>query len=230
MNISSALSEVSHSFIDFLFPPECPACGGSFSSKEVICSACVDAIIECSYNYTPSKRILTGIDELSILLPYNPVCRNLIHALKYKGMHSIGLVLGKLMARKTMKECSLPENPCIVPVPLHSSKLNDRGYNQSERLAEGLSSFTGYKIYGDIITREKNTSTQTFLDHENRISNVRNAFRYSGEKSLSGKSVILVDDVMTTGSTVSECAKALKEGGAGKIIVCVVATPDIGMD
>ena len=230
MNIGSTLSEAFHSIIDFLFPPACPVCGGSFSTKEIICHTCVEAITDCSYKYTPPKRILTSIDEISILLPYNPVCRNLIHALKYRGMQSTGLVLGKLMARKTIKECLLPENPCIVPVPLHLSKLSERGYNQSERLAKGFSSFTGYEICSDLLTRQKNTNTQTALDHEDRILNVRDAFRYTGERSLSGRPVILIDDVMTTGSTVSECAKALKEGGAGKIIVCVVATPDIGID
>ncbi|MFC1561276.1 ComF family protein [Candidatus Latescibacterota bacterium] len=230
MNIGYGLYNVFHSLIDFLFPPECPVCGGSFSAKEIICHTCIEAITDCSYQYTPSKRVLTDIDEISILLPYNPVCRNLIHALKYHGMHSTGFVLGKLMARKIIKECSLPEKPCIVPVPLHLTKLSDRGYNQSEHLAEGFSSFTGYEICSDLITRQKNTNTQTALDHEDRILNVRDAFRYTGERSLSGRPVILIDDVMTTGSTVSECAKALKEGGAGKITVCVVATPDIGMD
>ena len=92
------------------------------------------------------------------------------------------------------------------------------------------SSPSTYEICGNLLTREKNTNTQTALDHEGRILNVRDAFRYTGERSLSGRPVILIDDVMTTGSTVSECTKALKEGGAGKITVCVVATPDIGID
>jgi len=230
MKIDSAVYEVFHSVLDFLFPPSCPVCGGSFTAKKIICHNCIDAITDCSYSYIPSKRVLANIDKISILLPYNSMCRNLIHALKYHGMHSICLVLGELMARKTLKEYSSIEKPCIVPVPLHPSKLNERGYNQSERLAEGFTSFSGYEICNNLLTRKKKTDTQTALNPEQRARNVQGAFRYTGGKSLSGHPVILIDDVMTTGSTTSECAKALKEGGAGKITLCVVATPEIGMD
>lgn len=230
MKIDSAVYEVFHSVLDFLFPPACPVCGGSFTAKEIICHNCMDAITDCSYSYAPPQKVLTNIEKISILLPYNSMCRSLIHALKYHGMHSIGLVLGELMARNTFNECSSLKTPCIVPVPLHPSKLNERGYNQSERLAEGFSSFSGYEICNDLLIRKKQTGTQTALDHEQRAQNVQDAFRYTGRKSLSGRPVILIDDVMTTGSTTSECAKALKEGGARDITVCVVATPEIGMD
>ena len=190
----------------------------------------MDAITECSYSYIPHKRTIPYVDKISILLPYDSICRTLVHALKYHGIKSTGPVLGKLMAKKTTKDCSLPENSCIVPVPLHPAKLKERGYNQSESLAEGFASFTGFEICDDLLTRTKHTGTQTALDHEQRALNVLNAFRYSGEKSLSGRPFIIIDDVMTTGSTISECAKALRDGGAGEIIVSVVATPGIGMD
>ncbi|MFC1651308.1 ComF family protein [Candidatus Latescibacterota bacterium] len=106
--------------------------------------------------------------------------------------------------------------------------MNERGYNQSERIAEGFSAFSGYEIRTDLLKRNKETRTQTALDHNSRALNVSGAFGFSGGKSLSGKQILLIDDVLTTGSTVFECAKALKVGGAGEIIVCVVATPDAG--
>jgi len=230
MKIDSVVYEVFHSVLNFLFPLVCPVCGGSLTANKIICPNCIDAITDFSYSYVPSQRVLTNIEKISILLPYNSICRNLIHALKYHGMHSIGLVLGELMARKTLKEYSSLGKPYIVPVPLHPSRLNERGYNQSERLAEGFASFAGYEIYNNLLTRKKQTDTQTALNPEQRARNVQDAFRYTGEKSLLGRPVILIDDVMTTGSTTSECAKALKEGGAGKITLCVVATPEIGMD
>ena len=225
-----AAHEVFGSVIDFIFPPACPVCGGAFNARDIICPDCIDAITECSNSYIPPERNLTHVDNISILLPYDSICRTLIHALKYHGMKSTGQVLGKLMAKKTMKDCSPAENSCIVPVPLHPSKLKERGYNQSERLAEGFASFTGFEVCDNLLSRTKHTGTQTALDHEQRALNVRNAFRYSGEKSLSGRPVIIIDDVMTTGSTISECAKALRDGGAGEILVSVVATPGIGMD
>ena len=228
-----AVREVFHSLLDFLYPPACPVCGGSFAASEIICHNCTEAITECAYNYISHQRDLKHVERISILLPYNPQCRKIVHALKYNGMHSVGLVLGELMAKNTLKEYSFTkpsENPCLVPVPLHPSKLNDRGYNQSERLAEGFTLFTGFEICDNVLCRIKQTGTQTALDPEQRMQNVRNAFRYTGKKSLSGRPVILIDDVMTTGSTISECATALKEGGCGDITVCVVATPEVGMD
>lgn len=230
MTVVSVAHEVVNSVIDFIFPPACPVCGGPFNAADIICRNCIDAITDCSYSYIPKKRVLPHVDKISILLPYDSICRSLIHALKYHGMKSTGLVMGKLMARKTLKDCSPAENSCLVPVPLHPSKMKERGYNQSESLAAGFASFSGFEISDNVIVRTKQTGTQTALDHEKRVQNVQDAFRYTAEKSLAGRPVIIIDDVMTTGSTISECAKALKEGGAGKIIVSVVATPDIGMD
>ncbi|MFC1489933.1 ComF family protein [Candidatus Latescibacterota bacterium] len=230
MKISSAFSEAAHSVIDFFFPPACPVCEGAFSAQEIICGNCIKTVSEYSGNYSPTKRTLENVDEISILLPYNSVCRKMIHALKYEGMHSTGLVLGKLMARKTLEYFTMEDNPYLVPVPLHTVKMNERGYNQSERIAEGFSAFSGYEIRTDILTRNKETPTQTALDPKSRAINVSGAFGFSGGETLAGKQILLIDDVLTTGSTVSECAKALKSGGAGKIIVCVVATPDIGND
>ena len=228
--VDFAAHEVFSSVIDFIFPPACPVCRGAFNARDIICPGCIEAITECSYSYIPPERDLTHVDRISILLPYDSICRTLVHALKYHGMKSTGPVLGKLMAKKTLKDYSPPGNSCIVPVPLHPFKLKERGYNQSESLAGGFALFTGFEICNDLLSRTKHTGTQTALDQEQRALNVRNAFRYSGEKSLCGRPVIIIDDVMTTGSTISECAKALKEGGAGDIIVSVVATPGIGMD
>ncbi len=145
-------------------------------------------------------------------------------------MPSIGLFLGNLMGKKAVRHGSHPQNTLIIPVPLHPLKLKERGYNQSELLACGFASFTGHTIDETIIERIRNTATQTALDGELRTLNVQGAFRYSGSESLKGCPVIIIDDVMTTGSTISECARALKEGGAGKITFCIAATPEPGTE
>ncbi len=134
------------------------------------------------------------------------------------------------MGRKAVQKFNLPENALLVPVPLHPSRLRERGYNQSERLAMGFASFTGHKINENILIRTRETHTQTTLDSENRSINVSGAFRYTGNHSLMGRPVIIIDDVMTTGSTISECSLALREGGAGTVTVSVAATPKIGED
>ena len=227
---SSAAHEVIHSIIDFLFPPACPLCGGALSNNDVVCPGCKEAVTLNSLKYSPSPQTIANVDNVSILLPYDTHCRKLIHSLKYHGMPSVGLFLGELMGRKVVRQFTPPENTLLVPVPLHPSKLRERGYNQSERLAGGFVSFTEHTIEENIIVRTRATPTQTALDIEGRNRNVLGAFRYNGKQSLKGRPVVIIDDVLTTGSTVSECARALKEGGAGTVTVAVAATPDIGED
>ncbi|MFC1693284.1 ComF family protein [Candidatus Latescibacterota bacterium] len=230
MRAGAAATEIANSLIDFLFPPACLLCGGTFSESKFVCTDCREAVILCSYPYNPAPGILNNVDYVSILLPYDSRCRALIHSLKYHGMPSVGLFLGDLMGRKATRHLSLPEDTLIIPVPLHPARLKERGYNQSERLARGFASFSGHEIGEDILARTRETGTQTALDAEHRARNVQGAFRYSGSQSLMSRPVIIIDDVMTTGSTISECARALKEGGADKVTVCVAATPDIGDD
>ena len=198
--------------------------------ESILCSDCEEAIADCSYRYNPPRRTVENVDGVSVLLPYDTHCRALIHSLKYHGMPSIGLFIGNLMGKKAVRHGSHPQNTLIVPVPLHPFKLKERGYNQSERLACGFASFTGHAIAETILERTRNTATQTALDGEQRVQNVQGAFRYSGKESLKGCPVIIIDDVMTTGSTISECTRALREGGAGTVTVCVAATPEPGTE
>ena len=228
MELIAPFFEVIHSLVDFVFPPACLICGRTFSEGNLICHDCKHALTINSYRYDPSPRNIKNVKNISVLLPYDNRCRTLIHALKYHGVQSTGLLLGELMGRKAVQQFSPPEDTFLVPVPLHPSRLRERGYNQSERLAQGFSSFTGHSIVENILTRTRETETQTALTPEQRIKNVTGTFQYTGRCALSGRPVILIDDVMTTGSTLSECARALKEGGAGMIFVSVAATPDVG--
>ena len=230
MKLRAPLRELIRSLIDFVYPPTCLVCGGTYFDGIPVCPDCKKNIDLGSCSYQSPQRAVRHIDEFSVLLPYDKVCRILIHALKYHGMPSMGYFLGEHMGKKTLQQLSLPKETLLVPVPLHPSKQKERGYNQSERLAKGFASFTGHTIDETILTRTRSTGTQTALDGEQRSDNVRGAFQYTGEKSLEGCPVILIDDVMTTGSTLSECAGVLRESGAGKIIVSVAATPDVSED
>jgi competence protein ComFC len=224
----SATFEILRSLIDFIYPPTCPACGGFFLDDGLLCSPCTESLTEKAFSFSTPHRVLPNIDSITILFPYDTQCRNIIHGLKYKGMPSIGIFLGKLLGNKVLQNMAPDGTPIIIPVPIHPSKFKERGYNQSELLAVGFASTTGYPIGEHFIERIKKTETQTALEFERRILNVKNAFRYSAKTSLDGRSIILIDDVLTTGSTITECARVLKEGGAGKIFLCVAATPDIG--
>jgi len=115
----------------------------------------------------------------------------------------------------------------IMPVPLHLSRKRERGYNQSRILAEEISKTVSVPLLEKVLIRKKKTKDQTHLSPEERERNVRGAFVARADSTLRGKKVILVDDVMTTGATLKECARVLKQAGAREVIgvTLVVVNP-----
>ena len=224
------LTESGRSLRDFVFPPSCLVCGISRGDGRLLCPDCNAFLEDTALHYTPDRAIPSPIDSAVVLLPYDEACRNVVHALKYHGIHSIGPVLGRMMADKILRGCTFVSPPLIVPVPLHGRKLAIRGYNQAERLAQGIAAHTGFGMKTGLLARTRHTGTQTALDEARRHENVKGVFRCTDGSSLRGRPVILVDDVMTTGSTLAECAHALKDCGAAGITAAVVATPDMGTD
>jgi len=123
------------------------------------------------------------------------------------------------------KELKLSGEEVIIPVPLHKIRFRDRGYNQSNLLSMGLSEYVDLPIYGDTLIRIKNTKSQTFLNAEQRCSNLKNAFKVLNPDRIHHKTVFLVDDVSTTGATFNSCSYTLQQAGADKIIGLAIARP-----
>ena len=144
----------------------------------------------------------------------------MIHALKYRGKIACGRVLGELVAgRIRLREGGLPH--CIVPVPLATNRYRERGYNQSIELGLPLERILGVPMRTDLAMRTRATREQAELSRKDRRMNVRGAFRV--QRALPGSHVAILDDVVTTGSTVNELAKALRRAGASRIEVWAVA-------
>ncbi len=145
--------------------------------------------------------------------------RHIIHALKYQKFRSIGIRLGQIIGIKLLDQHS--EFDIIVPVPLHRVKLRERGYNQSDLIAQGISSIFHKPIVSGCLRRMKNTASQTTLSIEDRQQNMKNAFIIlpKQEHYVKAKSCLLVDDIITTGATVRACIAVLRRAGAARIIV-----------
>lgn len=145
----------------------------------------------------------------------------IIHHLKYSGMKDLGIFLGEHLAGYVKLEIEEQKESydIITPVPLHKTKIRERGYNQSEYLVKGLSKNLNIAFLQDAIIRKHYTKSQTKLTLIEREKNVKDAFTLNRdvESKLKNKNVILVDDVITTGATVNECIKVLKTAGANKI-------------
>ncbi|HZR58200.1 MAG TPA: ComF family protein [Terriglobales bacterium] len=159
---------------------------------------------------------------------YDGGLRELIHLLKYGGVQPAAGVLGRMLAEVIgdFNQIFGQSEILVIPVPLHSSKLRQRGFNQSELIARHglkLSACGRLRLNTKLLERTRITQSQIGLTRHQRRENLRGAFSVSQPNELSGREVLLVDDVFTTGTTVSECARVLRRAGASNIYVATVA-------
>jgi ComF family protein len=166
---------------------------------------------------------------------YRGELRELIHLLKYEGVlparHVLGWMLAEAIAKLNISKLKIGEGPVlVVPVPLYSSKKRQRGFNQSELIARTALKNLGLKNEGklnfqlltDVLLRERDTVSQIGLTRPQRAENIRGAFRVPHPSRVAGHKVLLVDDVLTTGTTASECARVLRKAGAESVWVATV--------
>jgi ComF family protein len=160
---------------------------------------------------------------------YESGLRELIHLLKYSGVRPAANVLGRMLTEAIAKfEAELAtDSIALVPVPLHRGKLRQRQFNHAELIARAaieLAPAHGrLRLCADVLERKRETPSQTGLTHHQRRENVRGAFGVAYPERVRGREVILLDDVYTTGATVSECARVLRRAGVAKVWVATVA-------
>ncbi len=158
---------------------------------------------------------------------YQGELRGLLHLLKYEGVTPAVAPLGAMLAEavaELLPACR-EASPLLIPVPLHKTRRRARGFNQSELLARAAARRLSHPVkvmYGALI-RRRDTVSQVGLSRAERIENVRDAFRVADAKAVRGREAIVVDDVMTTGTTLSECARVLKQAGAKQVWAATVA-------
>jgi ComF family protein len=145
-----------------------------------------------------------------------------IHSLKYDERAKIGLFLGKELGQYLGLNL-IQSLDGLIPVPLHPVKYRERGFNQAEWIAKGLGDNWNQPVWNNLIKRVKHTESQTTLNRDERLNNMKTAFQLN--KDVNGKIIGIVDDVLTTGSTISSMANVLKDGGAKQIIALTVTTP-----
>jgi len=213
-------------FLDFIFPRICILCNNPLVDvEELICFACLIKLpyVEGDGKTGPVARLFLNIPEVCFahsifyFRKKGPV-QKIVHALKYQGMWRIGVWAGKQMGYNIINNVvsldTLPD--VIIPIPLHRSRKSKRGYNQSEKIAEGLSHVLGCPLETSLLRRVKKTKSQTGLSIHERKQNIANAFEVPLEsRSLLNKlsNIMIVDDVITTGATITEAINTLKNSG-----------------
>ena len=162
---------------------------------------------------------------MEILTDFEPAVQQLIHLLKYKGKRSVGTRLGVMLAQVLRDRPRWQEADLIIPVPLHKSRLRERGYNQSFLIGKALGEKLRKPLRPELLVRKRSTRSQTKLNVAERIENVSGAFRVNHPEQLDGKRIILVDDIITTGATADACSRSLLNAGVKEVLVATVAAP-----
>ena len=223
-------------FPEIVAPRHCEVCGkhitGNNQRFEFLCNKCFDAIPyapppEEIYNnkmrnFNPDDFILSDIFSLFSLKEENRYM-NLVYALKYHGFNRVGYELGAELA-KVIRYHKPQKYDFIVPVPIHKVRIRERGYNQSDYIAQGVSSVLGVPVNNQLVKRSKYTQTQTLLDSDQRKTNVDSVFiPFRSSVDLQDMRILIVDDVYTTGSTINSLAICLTGIGAKSIDAATLA-------
>ena len=205
-------------------PPLCAVCEGVLAPREVwLCRTCMTDLA-AGAELLEREVDMGGGRTLRVAYPlaYTPAVSRLINDMKYSDRPGLADVLAPFLAL-VLSSVSL-SRPVLLPVPLHAAKRRERGYNQSELLSDGIGRLTGIEVVRRAVVRGRNTTAQASLDADRRLVNVMGAFRAARCGPLKGKHVILIDDVVTTGATLRDCAGVLMASGVREVTACVVAS------
>lgn len=209
-------------------PPHCPRCGDPLPDRgfQVICDGCYDALALWDRWRPLPMRFDSGEDrilrEAAALGEYAGPLRDAVHRLKFRSQRRLGLALGYVMGAVAMGHPQVARVDGVVPVPLHPQRAWQRGFNQADILAQGTARMLGCPVT-PVLERRRATGQQAILGEEERVLNVRGAFAAPDPKSVRGKSLLLIDDVVTTGATLREAAAALKAAGAAHVFALALA-------
>jgi ComF family protein len=218
--------------VGLTYPPRCLGCSERlFDARAILCLPCFHSIDRASAadvvarlaRLPEADSVLDSVACLWIFDKGGAI--QVVHqALKYGNRPSYGVTLGEPVGAIYMDECHEAEEvDLIVPIPLHRSRLHERGYNQAEMLALGVSTVVDAPVYSDVLIRPRPTKTQTALKRSSRWENLEGAFRVADPGSVAGRHVLLVDDVLTTGSTAGAAAKVLLGAGARRVDLATLA-------
>jgi competence protein ComFC len=241
LTVREGLTLVWNGLLDLVYPPRCLVCGREES--EPLCGVCLGEVValngpfcdRCGVPVTMGRLVCDRCAEgpepafvwSQAVGQYTGVLRTAIHKLKYDRKGALARPLGALVsAALDAPSPLLPKDgkiDCVVPVPLHPSKLAARGFNQAERIARVVAEARGLPLDTAGLIRVRKSRTQTAFHRFERRRNVEGVFDVRTPLYFDGKSVLLIDDVLTTMSTVNECSRVLRNAGASRVAVLALA-------
>ncbi|MBF0342584.1 MAG: ComF family protein [Magnetococcales bacterium] len=233
-----------HALLDLFFPPSCPSCRTRVAQAHALCPVCTEALPKAPEHHCVRCGTQTALPESGCAgclndpyardatyfgFEYQGLIAELIIGCKFGDRSERSVLLGGLLWERLGRELLWESPDLVIPMPLHLLRLLKRRYNQSALIAGELAQRLQRPLMTGLLVRSKRTLPQTRLDARSRRRNVQGAFQVRGE-GVRGRSVLLVDDVMTTGATLGAATLALKRAGAGRVIGVCVARVDPDKD
>ncbi len=210
-------------FIDkiarIFFPVTCGLCGEKINERYT-CRKCVNIIEYYHKRVVISENKENYYDKIISILPYKGIFKIKMLNYKFQGAKYLGMVFAEILANKILNEAIQAD--IIMAVPISKERLKERGYNQSAIIARKISRITKIPYTEKVLIKHKNNLRQSELTLYERQRNVKNAYSIKNIESIKCKKIILIDDIYTTGATLNECAKILKNYGAKEVIACTV--------
>ncbi len=227
-NLFSFIKKLAEGLGALFFPNNCLNCGNALSfSSSILCRKCEAELPSTNYENDENNPVFQSFwgrasiefASSAYFFRKGEKLQHLIHLLKYRNRPDVGVYLGTLVGRSILKSSKYNNIDYLVPVPLHPKRHRMRGYNQSEKLAQGISEVTEIEILTDVLIRNKYNVTQTSKGHYERWENVDGIFDVRFKDMIVNKNVLLVDDIITTGSTLEACASALNQIDGVKVYI-----------
>lgn len=227
MSVAYAARTLFGSMLDFVYPPVCLLCTERIEyAEEMVCSDCFK---EIPRNH---EAVLSSADKklkkkyFSFVIwrfEYSDDMRTIVHFMKFHEYRDLALRIADEMAVTLGMRSELKRANVITAVPLHRTRLRERGFNQSAIIAERIAEFSDIH-FKELLVRTRNNPPQSSIkNREERHSNVKNAFKLAKHADVKGKRIILIDDVVTSGATVNECGRMLERAGAHEVMVLSAA-------
>jgi ComF family protein len=217
-SLRRTVERYAYSVRNLVAPRYCLVCGRRLSYGERYCCLGCLAAFPYTYTWVPGndqvERLFSvhiPLERAASLVRYNEVTRRFLLSVKYFSAPKIGEYVGEIMANRLLPTGFFRGVDVIVPIPLYKVRARERGYNQSDCIARGLSRKTGLPMDAGVVVRTRHNPTQTHLTRMERRENVRDLFAVTHPERLQGKHILLIDDVLTTGSTLLSCAVVLAE-------------------
>lgn len=227
------MKKIFSNLLDLFYPSLCVVCDGRLTEKEQhLCLECLSQLPKTNQHLHPNNRLeefFAGRIPFQRIAAYSYFVKEgsvqkIIHELKYKNNPKIGYYIGQLCGEHLKSSDFISNIDLLVPIPLHPKREKKRGYNQSMEICKGISDKTGIAVNNSSLKRMVNNKSQTQNSRFNRWNNVENIFSLSGKEELEQKHILLVDDVITTGSTIESAIRTILNS-----VDCQISIYAVGM-